>query len=653
MARANSDHWNGGHPYSTIDSVIKIWACVSGRTAKDISPEERANTFADSIMMMQFCNIVGKDLGKSLAVEDLTGDVAISKQAQIIDARPLITRPSTSAPKTRRPPTAGDMVHLYGDEEAAKKFQQQVGSMLRPHGLGWDDVEDVVPTSQRVALLTRPLRLWSFNRRHTFHVPDASVEDLRWAVTICLHLHPILRSMIYDHGKKQPLYIILRSNHRWQQLAISEGHEVDNPDDLKTLHFNDNTRTYATPPGPLFKIMIVAVRSTNAAGLIFTGHHSTFDASSLALWFEDLDIALRTHRPPKAHADFKLFAKSRYRYIDSPNANEAVKFHVSRLKGYTNYRSALFPPQRAPQFFRGDDSGWRHIDGTPGKACERRILDSDPQGWAGISSSITLPSLPQIKSRYGITANIVFNAAVAIQNIHHTNSSQAFFGQAEAARAWPSLTGSPDPALPNTMDIAGPTWEGVINRIHLDRSQKLLAFLEQLQQEQRLLTKYAQAPFFAIEAALASSPFSSKPPMMEHELFDSVYRRQFFNWLPPSHASYTRLEGLQSEGGADTALQWNFQYVDGKKGVVGVNAAYDDCQLRSVEVKRWIEEVFEAAEWICASVTEGEDVGGVSGNDEIGEGKKTKWEERKMGECPLLKKRSDSIKGDEWGWAIE
>ncbi|KAL8698660.1 MAG: hypothetical protein Q9224_001755, partial [Gallowayella concinna] len=92
MARATIDQRNGDHAYSTIYSVISIWARVSGRMANDISPEERADTFADSIMMMQFCNIVGKDLGKSLAVEDLIGDVAIVKQAQIIDARPVITK---------------------------------------------------------------------------------------------------------------------------------------------------------------------------------------------------------------------------------------------------------------------------------------------------------------------------------------------------------------------------------------------------------------------------------------------------------------------------------------------------------------------------------------------------------------------------------
>ncbi|KAL8804138.1 MAG: hypothetical protein Q9182_002772 [Xanthomendoza sp. 2 TL-2023] len=643
MARANSGERNGGHVYSTIDSVIRIWARVSGRTANDISPEECADTFADSIMMMQFCNTVGKDLSKSLAVEDLR-DVTISKQAQIIDARPIITRPSARASNTG-PPEPGDMIHVHGDE-AAKQCQQQIEDMLRPHGLEWDDVEDVIPTSQRVGLVTHQTRRWSFNRRHTYHVPNASVEDLQWAVMICLELHPILRSMIYNHGKEQPLYIILRPNHRWQQVAISQGYEVDNPEDLKRLQFNDNDRVYATPPGPLFKIMIVAVRSTDAAGLIFTGHHSTYDASSLAMWFEDLDTALRTHRPPKAHADFKLFAKSRYRYIDSSNANEAVNFHVSRLKGYTNYRSALFPPQRAPQFFHGDDSEWRHVDGTPGKASERQILDSDPQGWAGISSSITLPALSKIKLVYGITANIVFKAAVAIQNIHHTNSSQAFFGQTEAARAWPCPTGSPDPALPNTMDIAGPTWQGVINRIHIDRSQKILPFLEQLHGEQRLLTKYAQAPFLAIEAALTSS----SPPMIDHELYNSVFRRQCFNWLPPLHAAHTRLKQVQVVGGGDIGLHWNFRHVDVEKGVVGVNVGYDDCQLRSVEVKQWIEEVFEAVEWICAGV-EGVDVGEDKGNDE--NGRQTKWEERKMGECTLLNKQSDSIKGDEWGWAVE
>ncbi|KAL8988730.1 MAG: hypothetical protein Q9169_008505, partial [Polycauliona sp. 2 TL-2023] len=55
----------------TVDTLIRFWARLSGREVDSISPDEHAATFADSIMMMQFCNLVGKELGKTIAVEDI------------------------------------------------------------------------------------------------------------------------------------------------------------------------------------------------------------------------------------------------------------------------------------------------------------------------------------------------------------------------------------------------------------------------------------------------------------------------------------------------------------------------------------------------------------------------------------------------------
>ncbi|KAL8783246.1 MAG: hypothetical protein Q9213_004758 [Squamulea squamosa] len=633
LSQINGIHHNANssNVTSTIQTLLNLWSRVSGRSADGISPGERADTFADSIMMMQFCNKVAKDLGKIIAVEDLVGDVTIMKQAQIIDARPTAER-SNAEESRPGPPTAADMVHVDGDEDAAGRCQQKVESLLRPHGLRWDEVEDIIPTGQMIALMTGRTRLRNWNRRHAFHVPGASVDDLYWAVTTCLELHPTFRSMILDHGEAKPVYVVIRPSNRWHRLAITKDHnlEVNNPEDLMTFYFEDDDIDHAIPPGPLFKILLVQIRNKNAAGLIIFGHHSTFDALSMSTFFEDLDIALHTRKPPKPHAEFKRFAESMYRYLESPNANTAVAIHVERLKGHTSHRNALWPPQRAPQFFRGSDSQWTHVDGTPGKPSERQILDDDePQGVAGINGSIILPCLATLRSTHGITANIVFKAALALLNVHHTGASQAFFGQAEAARVWPAPEGEPDPGLPNTIDIAGPTFETVVNRIHVNRERSLLEWLRELQEEQALLTKYAQAPFQRIEAALRAS--SDPDTVSEHELHDSVFRRQCFNWLPPTHPQYKRLVEVQSLSRADIGLQWNFMHADAEKGVVKVNAAYDDCQMRAGEMQIAVDEVLEVARWIAEA----------------------RWDTAKVGDCSLFGKECRHLQGDENGWAVE
>ncbi|KAL8846483.1 MAG: hypothetical protein Q9221_008427 [Calogaya cf. arnoldii] len=610
---------------STVDILIRFWARLSGRGAGDISPDERADKFADSIMMMQFCNLVGKDLCKSIAVDDIIGDVSISKQAQTIDARPIMER-SNKRVLRPGPPTVTDMVHVDGDMEAATLCQQKVEHLLKPYDLRWDDVEDVIPTAQTIALMTRRTRLRNWNRRHAFYAANATITDLYWAVTTCLALHPTFRSMILDHGQAQPLYVVLHPGDRWNRLAISESQTIETPENLKTLHFDSDSIDYAEPPGPLFKFLLLDVLNNKGVGLIISCHHSTFDALSMGLFFEDVDIALRTRQAPRPHAAFKDFADRKYQYINSPNADTAVTFHVGRLQGYSRHRdgmltrngtAALWPPQRAPQFFRGSDSQWVHLDGTPGQPSERRILDANPQGVNGIDGSITLPTLSHLKTTYGLTANIVFKAALALLNMHHTGASQAFFAATEAARVWPTKEGEPDPTLPNTMDIPGPTWEIILNRIHLDRSNSLLSWLEALQEEQALLTKYASAPFIRIEESLAATD----APASKHELHDSFCRRQSFNWLPPSHQNFTEMEQMQSLSRADIGLQWNFIHSDAEKGVVHVNAAYDDCQMTSAEVKGAVEELLEGARWIVESLEGGR-------------------ESVKVGECPLLGKEA-------------
>ncbi|KAL8769576.1 MAG: hypothetical protein Q9209_004508 [Squamulea sp. 1 TL-2023] len=626
----NHHNANGNNVTSTVQTLFKFWSCVSGRSVDGISPDERAETFADSIMMMQFCNKVAKNLGKIIAVEDLAGDITIVNQAQVIDARPTVKRSNAEASRPG-PPTAADMVHVNGDGDAAGLCQQKVESLLQPHGIRWGDVEDIVPTGQTVALFTRRTRLRNWNRRHAYHVPGASVDDLHWAVTTCLELHPTFRSMILDHGEAQPLYVVIRPSSRWHRLAIIKDHnlEVNNPEDLITFHFEDDNIDYAIPPGPLLKILLVHIRNRNAAGLIISCHHSTFDALSMSTFFEDLDTALYTRRPPKPHAEFKRFAESKYRYLESPNADTAVAFHVKKLKGYTSHRNALWPPQRAPQFFRGSDSQWTHIEGTPGKQNERQILDDEPQGVVGINGSVTLPCLGTLKSTHGITAIIIFKAALALLNVHRTGASQAFFGQAEAARVWPAPEGEPDPGLPNTMDIPGPTWEIVVNRIHVIRERLLLEWLGELQEKQALLTKYAQAPFQRIEEALKAT--SDPDTVLEHELHDLVFRRQCFNWLPPAYPQYKCLEEVQSLSRADIGLQWNFMHADAEKGVVKVNTAYDDCQMMVGEVQIAVDEVLQVARWIAEA----------------------DWDNAKVGDCPLLGKECRHLRGDENGWAIE
>ncbi|KAI4128769.1 MAG: hypothetical protein LQ338_002564 [Usnochroma carphineum] len=625
---------NGQSNASTVDNLICFWAQVTGRKAKDISPDECANTFADSITMMQFCNLVSRSLRKTIAVEDLAGDVNISRQAEVIDARPM-KEEAPEQSERRGPPRTRDMIHVHGDDIAAESTQSRVEAMLSPFDLDWDDVEDIFPTNDNEALMTRRFHLRSSDRRHAYHAPNTSVKILRWAIGECLEVHSILRAMIVDYGEELPLYVVFRPNERWVNLAVLEGFEVDNPEDLSTLHLDDDEVDYAICPGPLFKVLVVHIRNTNSSGFVYVGHHSAFDAVSLSLFHEDLSTALRIRQTPKPRAAFETFGRMKYLCHDSPNASAALAYHISRLKGWTKRRSALWPPQRASQFFRGRTSQWTHIDGTPGQPHERRTLDAHPCGLSGINRSIILSGLPVLRSAHNITAPTIFLAALALLNVHRTSSSQAFFGQPLASRVWPAKNGDPDPSLPNPMDIAGPTWEVVINRIHVCPSQPLLSFLQDLDAEQKLLAHHAPVtPFKKLEGLLREG--GDNPTENEHELYDSVLRRQWFNWLPSVRVTDSRIEEVQSMSRTDVGLQWIFEHVADQE--VKLIVRWDDCQMFTQEVQEAVEELMEVAEWIVEAIS-------------------TKGKEGQvpLGSCPLFREERgcEHVETDESGWAVQ
>ncbi|KAL8708367.1 MAG: hypothetical protein Q9220_006747 [cf. Caloplaca sp. 1 TL-2023] len=641
---------------TTLDILISFWSRVTGRNAEAISPDETADTFADSITMMQFCNFVSKDLHKTLSVEDLVGDVSIRRQAGIVDSRPLLKKkgPAAAGTTTTRqgPPSAADIVHVHGNEEAARKCKEKVETLLSPHNLSWNnDVEDIYPCRETVALMTRPLRLRSWNRRHAYHIPTGhSIADVLAAIVACLSHHPTLRSMILDHGEPFPLYVILRPTHAYLSLAITTSHECASADELPTYLLNDdNTYDYAAPPGPMFRIMLVSIKDTDSVGVIYSAHHATFDAISLSMFTADLDTALATRAAtPPAHTSYKPWIDSHYLHASSPNTIEAIDYHVARLRDWRSYcPKALWPVQRAPQFFRGSHQGWVGVR-------ERKPLDPPDQreGVKGISTFFPLPSLlPLVRkqrhpSHPPLHTSIIFKAALALHHFATTHTPTALFGQAEASRVWPTATGSPSPILPNTMDIPGPTWEVVINLIRLPAlpgSYPLKTWLSELQSEQKSLSKYAHAGFKRVCTGVGDEGC---------ELFERVFRGECFNWLPNPKASrgWRVLAERQSESRADIGVQWNFWEgegggggvggqaggqagggkgagVDGKgekKGgkEVGLNVQFDDCQISAKEIRSAIEIVREAVGWIVDSLTSDQKGGG---------------EEVMLGDCPLLK----------------
>ncbi|KAI9719235.1 MAG: putative NRPS-like protein biosynthetic cluster [Candelaria pacifica] len=579
---------------STIDALIAIWAQATGKSTRELSTTLSVDSFADSITMMRYIQLVKKKLGKALSIDDLRANDSIEAQANLLDSRSSVESSSCFRSQDREgPPEVADMIHAQGNRQVFKLTQDKVERTLAPIGLLWNNVEDVLPMDDFPALQLRDMRKASWNHRQAYFTSSASPPELRHAVESCLKVHPILRSMVVYYDDTTPLYIVMRPNKAWFDFAITEGHEVGKPEELARYLYNDVNADHAGFPGPLFKIMIVKILNTNTAGIIYVANHSCFDALSINLWLEDLDAALGSNSSPLSHhVDFRLFAKDLYQSRNTSEMHKASAFHYNRLRGISNFKEALWPPQRAPQWFKGSPIGWN-------SQCERVALDgADAIGVSGISVSISLPSLPTIKSKHGIPAQIVVKAALALLNVRLTQQKQAIFSQYEAARYWPSRSNDAENTQANDpMDIAGPTFQLVLNLIPISGSEKLSQFLHRLHKEQELLTHNAIAPLRQIQALLASSgEESSLSNENENSLFDTIMRRQVFNWIPNTHPLYQHISKIQVESRSDLGVTWVCNLVD--KQTLFLNAQYDDAQLYAVEVRKAVDELIDIIDWI-------------------------------------------------------
>ena len=548
-------------------------------------------------------------------------------QAQFLERRDdRENLPVEPVSKSEEGPTGEhNMIHCHNDEAKAHKTQMEAERVLSHAGLVWEDVESVIPMPDILALYVRPFRLRTWNHPQIYTSPRTTVGRLRQAVEICLSNQPLLRTMASHYDDQITLYLIMRPTKRWFEVAITEGHQVEELEDLTSWGL-DTDLDFAAFPGPLFRIMIVQIKNTDTVGLIYHGNHAVFDALSIPLWLEDLDTALRSKKSvPQPRADFNMYARIYYESRNHDDVNAACTYHYKRLRGITHVKEALWPPRRAPQWFKGNDQNWIHTDGTPGHPSERKELNnSKDTGLNGIRRSISLPSLPQLKQTHNITAQIVIKAACALLNVHCSQQQQAIFSQYEAGRSWPLSSDATEQNLPNMMDIAGPTMEQILNRISVTRDETVSAFLERLRAEQIELTRHAHAPFRKLQAIIAADE-----DLPGDALFDDICRRQVFNWLPNTRPRYEHLQQVLVESRSDLGLQWNCMQVDQK--TVEVHATFDGCQLRLEEVEVALGEMLEAAGWVASLDS---------------------WL-RMVGECPLLNKACRHVRSDGEGRAVE
>ena len=596
---------------SIKSALTRIWARISGQRSEDISTTVSIHSFADSLMLIQFCNKVKKELAKDIAIEDLEKHNSIEEQVKLLQSRPISQTKHDSKEQRQGPPGIEEMVHCLGDPIRASKTQVAVEQILRKMGLSWDnDVEDVIPMADAPQVMSRRLRPHSWNHRLAFTTTRANCDQLSKALKTCISHHPMFRTVAVDYDDRIKLYVVIRPTDRWFNLSIREDAEVQTSDQLKVLFLNDPKYDYAAVPGPLSRFVVANICSTRNAGLIFNGNHCILDALYIFLWIQDLELVLQNGSLTHGHSSYKKWADKYFQYRNGPSAQASCDFHVRRLEGLSESKQALWPPQRAPGWFKGNDKGWLHLNGSLGIPEERKFVDGDnAKGLEGLTRSFITPYLSTYNLQHGISTPVLLKGACALMNTHLTGAKEAIFSNAEAGRSWPFVEdwGEADRiSAINPMDVAGPTVETVINRISVGTREPTSRFLQNLQDEQKQLTKHAHAPLYLVRDMIASSGVDGVAGtfgLEEADIIDGIARRQGFNWLPGAQSRVVGQEGhdealqrVQAVSRADTGLQWNCGLLSSER--VFIHATYDDAQLGEAEVTAALDIFVRAAQWL-------------------------------------------------------
>jgi hypothetical protein len=271
-----------------------VWMKLLGVGEGIIQPHTSVHDWADSLVLARFSAVLHREAGHLLTLQELVEHHTLEAQAKLLASRGTSSAQPISdlIPKRVGPPTVDDMLHTYGDEAQAKQTEEICNEALKPLGLGWKHVEDVIPMNGVQEMFLKKQRPKSNNHRHAWICSNTSISELRTALERALAHHRMFRTMALYSDSETPLHITVRPCQTWFSHCITLLPAISSPELLSAAAYNDPNLDYACFPGPLFRAILVPINNSNDTGLIYQAQHSLFDAISFTLFIEDLDTLL-------------------------------------------------------------------------------------------------------------------------------------------------------------------------------------------------------------------------------------------------------------------------------------------------------------------------------------------------------------------------
>ncbi|KAM3072511.1 hypothetical protein ACMFMG_009309 [Clarireedia jacksonii] len=589
---------------NTLESQLtRFWAALSGLDAANLSADVPVQTFTDSMMLIQFCALVREKLQKDITIRELKDFNTIRMQVKLLENRERNTSMSAvhSQGDTAKFPLQ-TLLQVLGNENRIEAIKQCTSARLAPLGLSWDDVEDVVPMTDTMTLMSRGMRPNAWNHRHTIVIKSTTYLELKSILQTWVQRHPLMRTTTVSDGTDIDFYLVMKACDNWIQHQLIDGEEVESADCLLTYRLNDVEWDYVSPAGPLFKATILPLHRSSEIGLILHWHHAIFDGLIIKRWYAELIDLLNHESSALPFHPFRDFAETYYTRRHGELAQKGVEFHAKRLQGIASSGTTLWPIQKAPGWLKGADWGWMHPNGTPGQPSERVLLDGDKScGTMGSNRTIHVPKILDLRLKYEISPPIVTKAACAMFNLYKTGAEEAVFVSVESGRSWPLVEDNEyEGRSINPLTIDGPTMTETINRIRVLPDETVRQFLIRIRDEQRDIDLYSHTPIAAILDRLAMDPVNGEADV---RAVKDILQRQIYDWLPSTRPMNQEgpekpqlMEILECLGRTDLGIVWFPTLLKGE--VLHLEATWDDAQLRASEAHEAMSEFLCSIAWL-------------------------------------------------------
>lgn len=519
------------------EKLAAVWEELCG-----VRPQSQQNvhTFADSILLLQYCDRVFRLLQIPLYLQDLLERTTISSQARL-----LLLRGSGNASVARVSPGSAPS----GQHVSDKQLSVDVNNSVEMHSgivppLPRDTVsESVMPLRANQYRLVEGQRPQSYHIRLVYRIEELPSTRIMEALQTLVAKTPILRSVLLKSTTANTWQHSIPSENLFSDV-LHEG-ETATEDEIKLRLSQESTSALQLPF--TFRADITKCADTSVHFLTMHFNHAIVDA--LLLWsiLRNLDDVLHDHSTelPKS-VPYSLWANLWQQNRRNDLACSAITRLAGRLRGISRFPDALWPPQRAPGWMIADDSSSPHF------AARNAVRESVWKGsWTLVAAEfrfprrgriVRLPHLAALQAAHSITADVLARCAVILFNIRQTRSPYAIFNSWEAARSWPFVPGWMEAHLPPAMAVDGPTTQWRLNMYSAGENEKTLEFLKRIQEEEASLKDSSHAPWDDVKAALSEEAIVAE---------DASFR-QGFVWdvtlgmsvQNRSHSSYRVLEPI-------------------------------------------------------------------------------------------------------------